>query len=131
MRPDVLYLILCDDARIDPNNLLRINIYGLMTRIRSTAIPPFPVMQPLLSALLVLSGCQGTGLLTLRIVRSEDGSVVFRNRPRPVRFAGDPSESIGITFRVRNCSFPAAGVYWVEIEYDGTILIRQRLLLTD
>ena len=127
MAPEVLYLILCDDVKPDPQNYVRFIIHGLMTRIRSTATPPFPMTQPWMCALRVLTGCQGSGYLSLQIIRGDDGAAIFRNSPRPVRFVGNPSETLGIAFRVRNCVFPTSGLYWVEIVYDGAILARQRL----
>jgi hypothetical protein len=102
MAPEIRYLILCDEVRADPKNFLRIDLLGLLTHLRSTATPPFPGVRPLFCVLVVLSGCQGVGEVSLRIVQAETGRVVFRNQPRRVRFAGDLLEAVGITFRIRN-----------------------------
>ncbi len=127
---DVRYLILCDDVHTDPANNLRVDVWGLMTHIRSTATPPFPVVRPLLCVLVILTDCSGEGELSLRIVQASTARVVFRNRPRRVRFTGGSQEAVGITFRVRNCSFPDAGVYWVEFLESGEVKARQALTLT-
>ncbi len=129
MLPEIRHLILCDDIAIDPNNYHRLNILGLMTSIRSAAVPPFPVVRPHFVALVVWSGGQGTAELTLRIVDDESGKRVFRTRPRQVRFVGDKAAVGGVVFRIRNCSFPAAGLYWVEVQLGGQIIGRQRLFL--
>jgi hypothetical protein len=84
MKPETLYLILCDEVRTDPNNYHRINIFGLNTTVRSTASPPFPVVHSLLCALLVLTGGQGSGELVLRIFHGQTGRVIFRNPPHPL-----------------------------------------------
>jgi hypothetical protein len=130
MGPEVRYLILCDDVRADPTNLLRVDVLRLITHIRSTASPAFPVVRPLFCVLLILTGCRGAGELSLRIVQSDTGRVLFRNLPRRIQFSGAPEEAVGITFRLRNCSFPAAGLYWVECIFSGTFLARQALSLT-
>ena len=128
MEPDVLYLILCDEVQTDPISYHRCNIFGLITSIRSTA-PLFPVLHPRLLALLVWTGGQGTGELTLRIVEDRSASTVFRTRPRQVRFVGNAAAVGGVVFRIQNCSFPSAGLYWVEVLFAGSVIARQRLFL--
>ena len=108
MGPEVRYFILCDGVDTDPENFLRVNVQGLITHIRSTARPPFPVVRPLFCVLIILTGCQGVGELSLRIVQVGTGRVIFRNQPRRIRFAGAPEDVAGFVFRIRNCSFPAA-----------------------
>ena len=130
MGPEVQYLILCDDVQADPNQLLRVNVLGLMSRMRSTAAPPFPFQRPTFCVLVILTGCQGTGELSVRIIHRETGQVIFGNVPRPVRFAGSPEDTVGFVFRVRDCSFPTAGLYWVELLFSGAVIARQRLSLT-
>ncbi len=129
MEPEVRHFLLCDDVRTDPNNYHRLDVIGLITSIRSHAEPPFPLVRPLLCALVLLTGGTGTGDLLLRVFHDPSKRVVFRSRPRQVRFAGDPEAVLGIVFRVRDCSFPAAGLYWVEAVFAGSVIARQKLFL--
>jgi hypothetical protein len=129
MQPDVIHLILCDEIQIDTNNFHRCNVIGLMTSIRSTAGPAFPVVRPQFVALVVWTGGQGTGELLLRIIEDSTGNAVFRTRPRQVRFVGDAATVGGVVFRMQNCAFPAAGLYWVEVLFAGSVIARQRLFL--
>jgi hypothetical protein len=129
MQPHVLYLILCDNAQSDPNNYHRINVFGLLTSIQSRAVPPFPVVRPLFCALVVMTGGQGTGELLVRVSRDQTGDIIFNTRPRQVRFVGDPQAVVGMLFHLQNCCFPAAGLYWVEVVYQGSVLARQQLSL--
>ena len=129
MEPDVLYLILCTEVQTDPNNFHRYNVLGLITSIRSLTVPPFPVVQPQLLALVVWTGGQGQGELTLRIIEDHTGLTIFRTRPRQVRFVGDATAVGGVVFRILNCSFQAAGLYWVEVMFAGSVIARQRLFL--
>jgi hypothetical protein len=114
----------------DPANYLRLDVLGLIRRIRSTATPPFPLIRPQFRVLVVLTECRGAGELWLRVVQADTGHVVFRNQPRNIRFSGAPEDAVGITFRIQNCSFPAAGLYWVECIFSGTVIARQRLSVT-
>ncbi len=127
MEPEVLYFLLCDDVRTDPANYLRLDILGLIMRIRSTQAPPFPFVHPQFCVLVVWTEGRGTGELRLRVVQADTGRVIFRNRPRTVRFSGAPTDVNGMRFRIQNCSFPSAGLYWVECLFSGTVIARQRL----
>src|SRR5947209_659227 len=129
MEPDVHYLIVCDDVRTDPNHLLRVDVLGLMAHLRSTAKPAFPLVRPAFCVLAVLTNCQGRGDFVLRILQEATGKIIFRSPSRTVRFSGTLRDAVGIKFRIRNCSFPAAGLYWVECVYSATVIGRQRLWL--
>jgi hypothetical protein len=129
MGPDILHLILCDGVQTDPNSYHRFNVLGLTTAIRSSATPPFPVVRPLFVALVVWTGGRGVGDLTLQIVEDCSGSAVFRTTPRQVRFVGDPAAIGGVVFHIRNCSFRAAGLYWAQVVFAGSVIARQRLFL--
>ena len=131
MSPDVLYLILCDEIQTDPSNYHRCNVLGLITSIRSAVAPPFPIEHPRMLALIVWTGGKGTGELALRVIPDRLGKTVFRSRPRQVRFVGDAAAVGGVVFRIQNCPFPAAGLYWVEVLFAGSVIARQRLILRD
>src|SRR5713101_4430262 len=103
MALEVLHLILCERVETDPGNYHRLNILGLITSIRSSAAPPFPVVHPKMRALIVWSGGQGTGELELRIVDEISANTVFRTRARRVRFVGDSAAVGGVVFIIQNC----------------------------
>jgi hypothetical protein len=127
---DVRYLILYDDVQPDPNNLLRLDVHGLMTHIRSRRVPPFPVMRPRFCVFLLLADCHGSAELTLRIVQAQTFRIIFRNQPRKVQFVSGNNEAVGIKFYVKNCVFPAEGLYWVELLESGFVVARQAISLT-
>ena len=35
----------------------------------------------------------------------------------------------GVVFDIRNCVFPAAGLYWVEVLFSGQVIARKRLII--
>jgi hypothetical protein len=129
MEPEVRYFILCEDVRTDPDNYHRINVFGLTTSISSAADPPFPVVRGLLCALLLFADGHGNGELVLRIVHDSSRRVIFRSSPRRVRFVGDAEAVRGAVFRIRNCSFPTGGLYWVEAVFENSVITRQKLHL--
>jgi hypothetical protein len=129
MALEVLHLILCERVEADPSHYHRLNIFGLITSIRSSAVPPFPVIHAKMRALIVWSGGQGTGELELRIVDEISANTVFRTRARRVRFVGDSAAVGGVAFIIQNCAFPHEGLYWVEVVFSGQVIARQRLLV--
>jgi hypothetical protein len=129
MEPEIRHLIVCDNARVDSSNYHRINVFGLTTTVRSTAVPAFPVVRPCICVLLIVTGGQESGVLRVRIVHQVSKRLVFQSLPRSVRFVGDPEAVLGMLFRIRDCSFPMAGLYWVEVVFGATVIGRQKLWL--
>jgi hypothetical protein len=129
MALEALHLIPCDDVVPDPGNYHRLTVVGLLTVIRARAAAPFPVVQPVFSVLLVVTGGQGAGELELRITQDLSGNPIFRTRRRQVRFVGDPAAKLPVKFEIRNCGFPAAGLNWGEVMWRGSMLVRKKLFL--
>jgi hypothetical protein len=127
MEPEVRNFIFCDEVHTDPSNNHRINVFGLISSIRSTAEPPFPVVRPLLCAVVLFTAPQGIGEFVLRIVHDRTRRVIFRSPPRQVRFVGGARAVRGCVFRIRNCSFQVPGVYWGEVLFNGSIIARQKI----
>jgi hypothetical protein len=126
----VRYLILCDEVEADPNNLLRLNVFGLMTHIRSTRSPPFPIVRPRFCVLALLTDCVGPAEMSLQILHDAKGRIIFQNKPRRIQFVNAPRDAIGVKFNILNCVFPAEGIYWVELLIAGNVVARQALTLT-
>jgi hypothetical protein len=65
------------------------------------------------------------GRIQLSIMRADSGRRLFF-RTMPVDFR-DPLRTTIVVVRVYNGSFPAPGIYFVELWYDGEWLLDQRL----
>ncbi len=127
MEPELLYLVACDEVEIDPTNFHRVNLRGVMARSWSTARPPFPVTRPEFCIFAMFTGGQGPVDIAVRIVNDVSGRSIFRTHPRRIRFAGRVDDVTGVTFRIRSCKFPAAGLYWIECVAAQQVIGRQRL----
>jgi hypothetical protein len=127
LRPIVRYLILCEDVRLDPVGSGNVTLVRLINAIRS--LKGFPVRQPQFCVYVNLSDCRGIGNIRIEIIQADTGEVVFRTRTRKVSFGNDPLEVIGVAFRIRNCEFPAAGLYWVQFWYNGHLTGQQPIIL--
>jgi hypothetical protein len=126
MDPRVRHFILCQEVRVDPANNLRVDVLGLLSNIRLPRNQDFPLIRPVLCALLVTTGFNDSGELYVRIVREIPQYRILSRTPlRKVQFRSEPNQSVGLTFHVKDCSFPEAGVYWVECLFAGEVIARQ------
>ena len=122
INPIVRYMLLCDDWQLDPDNNRRVTIIGLVSNIRSLEDPPYPLFYRELCVFLALTEGRGQGEGKIVCVFEETGAKLFETRPRPITFGPDQHEVLGVPFRIRNCSFPRAGVYSVQFWYEGELV---------
>jgi hypothetical protein len=130
VHPVVRYLIACEDVRADPDDPQKVTLLNLITNIRAPQREaPYPFRRSELCVYVVLTECQGIGEVQIRLVEAEGDRDIFRNRPRTVKFVGDPLDSIGMRFRILNCRFPRPGLYRLQFCYNGTVIAQQPILL--
>jgi hypothetical protein len=116
------YLVLCDAVIVDPQNPLRVNLLGVVSAYRSVAIPPFPVRRPEFAVYTQFSDCHGPVSGHLRVVRGDNFERVAMTPDRVFPLPHNPLEVVGISYLVRNCTFPVAGLYWVQLWCEGKLL---------
>ena len=129
VHPTVRYLIVCEDVHVDPEHPRRVTLTGLISAIRSLEQPAYPLWYREICVFLQLTECRGTAEGRIEIQHSDSGDVVYRTMTRSIPFGSDPLEVVGATFRIRDCLFREAGLYWVQFWYNGTTLAQQPLLL--
>jgi hypothetical protein len=116
--PIVRYMILCEDWSVDPSNARRVNIQGLLTNIDSIDEPPFPLLFPEICVFLALTEGRGAGTAQIICNFEDTGQRIFGTPTRSVSFGDDPLEVVGVPFRIRDCTFPQAGLYSVQFWYN-------------
>lgn len=129
VHPTVRYLIVCEDVQTDPDNPRWVTLVGLISAIRSLNQPPFPVLYPEICVFLQMTECRGPADGRIEIRHADSDHVVFRTRTRTIPFTSDPLEVVGATFRIRNCLFQEAGLYWVQFWYNEEMIAQQSMLL--
>ena len=65
-----------------------------------------------------------------RIRQESTDEVVFQTKPKSISFA-DPTLVVPVVFRLRNCVFPASGLYYVEILNENKLIGERRLLVVE
>jgi hypothetical protein len=119
VHPIVRYMILCQNWTTDPENPRSINVFGLLSTIRSVETPPYPLVIPGMCVVLVLTEGRGAGTGQVRCVFEEFDETVFVTPVHPVQFGPDPLDVVGVAFRVGRCRFPRPGLYSIQFWYNG------------
>ncbi len=121
--PRVQAMVLCDaiEESAQENGIFHLD--GVRSQIM---VPSFPCIRPRLCVYLQMSGHIGQVSCHVEINRAETDEVLYRTTPRLLSFEG-PMAIMPVVFRLRNCGFPAPGIYYVQIFHDHK-LIGERLL---
>lgn len=127
--PVVRYLILCEDILTDPRNRRRVSLVNLISAIRSTEQPPFPLNFPELCVFVQLTECRRRGWVRIEICRADTGALIRRTQDRPIPAGADPLEVLGVRFRIEACVFPEPALYWVQFWYNDRMIAQQPILL--
>jgi len=128
--PLVRSLIVCQDIIVDPGNIKRVSLVTLINSIRSIDEPPYPLRYPELCVFVQLTACRARGEVRLEIRRADTEEVIFVTQTRSVPFPNDPVAIQGLRFRIRNCTFPAPGFYWIQFWYDNGLVMQQPVVLS-
>jgi hypothetical protein len=129
IKPVVRYMLLCDDWRLDPANHRRVTIIGLISNIKALDAPPFPLFYQEMCVFLALTDGHGAGEGKIVCVHETNGQKVFETLSRPIAFGPDPLEILGVPFRIRDISFPQAGLFSVQFWYEGELVEERPLRL--
>lgn len=129
VQPVVRHLIPCEEVLVDEANPRRVSIVGLISAIRSVEGRPFPLRYRELCVFVQLTSCRGPAECRVEIRHADSDAVVFRSQPRVIQLPTDPLEVTGIAFRIRDCLYQQAGLYWVQFWYMEEMLFQQPLLL--
>jgi hypothetical protein len=123
--PRVQAMVLCDDV---DRSVDERGVYHL-TGVRTTmAARSFPAIRPLLCVFLQLSGHQGAADCHVQIFNGASKELIFLSNPKAVIFR-DPTATVPVRFRLRNCIFRTPGVYYVEMLADNKVIGERRLHL--
>jgi hypothetical protein len=129
IEPVVRLMLLCDDVQSDPMAPNKINVFGLVSAIRSSEDPAFPLRHPELCVYLQLVGGRGTGDGWIVGLHADTNQIVFRSPAHSLSFEPDPLAVQGAVFRLLECPFPEPGLYSIEFWYNDKVIARQPLLV--
>jgi len=127
--PVVRDLIVCEEIIADPKDRKRVTLVSILDRIQSSNQPPFPFRPAKLSAYARVTECRGSGTVRLEIQEADTDAVIYATPNQAVAFPDNPLAVHWMRFRIRDCDFPAPGLYWVRLLYDDHLLAQKPLVL--
>ena len=127
--PVVRHFVLCEEVVVAPEYPDKVSLLNLIYAIRSRETPAYPLLNEEFAAFVMLTNARGNGVIGLRMIQADSQEEVYRVPQRAVNFGDDPLQVFGLPVRFRNCLFPDAGVYWVQLLFDGEVIAQQDLLM--
>jgi hypothetical protein len=121
--PRVQAMVICDAVAESDQEYGVFRLDGVRSEMEAHT---FPYTRPRLCVFLEMSGHPGEASCRIEINRSETDEVMYRTTPRAISFDG-PITVVPVVFRLRNCSFPRAGVYYVQIFHEKKLIGERRL----
>jgi hypothetical protein len=121
--PIVKAFVLCSGFADTPGGVDQKDLHGAgLSYLRVRA--PFPSRKGF-SVYIELSDCKTTGIIQLALMRADSGRRLFFWRTQIEEV--DRLRNSVIALQVSDVVFPSAGVYFVELWYDGMWQIDQRI----
>lgn len=125
--PVVKSVYLCDDVVQDAENR-KINLLGIFNSLRPRQGPGYPYHLREFCVFAQMVGGIGEAPARVEIVSAQRDEVVYAFPTQHVHFA-DRHTVVSVCFRIRNCPFPAAGVYFVELFCNNSFVDDRALRL--
>ena len=126
LAPRVHLMALCDEIE-ERDEAETYNLLGVRVHL---AVDTFPYLCMHLSAFLQVSGQEGVpAAVAIQIVQTggDDDAIVFSSPPKELTLRG-PLSLLALAFDLEDCSFPEAGLYYVQA-FAGDKLIYERPLI--
>ena len=125
--PRVQAMVICDHIEESDEE---IGVYHLAGVRSSLHVPVFPALCTRLGVFVQMSGHRGEAPCSVRIRQELTDDAIYQTRPKAISFL-DPTLVVPVVFRLRNCIFPAAGLYFIEILHEKKLIGERRFLLRE
>ncbi len=118
-------LVVCDEVAPSPGEEGVFDLRGVRVELRAAS---FPHTHPQLCVYLQVSGHERTVSARVVAVREATDEEVVYVPMGDIHLRG-PLTLIPLWIRVRDCAFPAPGVYWFQVVVNDKLLLERRFHL--
>lgn len=127
--PFVRHMLICEHAEPSRHNPRRADIFGLFANVvLRDGLARFPCSIGF-SVYVMLTDCRQDGVGRIVVSDAESGEACYSGIPHRVLLNANPLEVHGVIFRIPECHLPRPGLYWIELEFNGTVLCQEPILL--
>jgi hypothetical protein len=119
--PIVRQMILCEYAT-NEGEPPKHTLHGVTQTVSLPHDSVFPVPVPELFVFILMSEGRGAGEVRIGIVSEESRKLELTTQAFPIVFRGNPLTRRALVFELTGGEFPAPGLYWVGLWYNGKIL---------
>jgi hypothetical protein len=121
--PRVHALVVCDEIEFTDEEEVY-SLFGVRPYIQAEA---FPYTHPQLCVYIQATGHEGVAVARVAVIATGSEDELFSSSEQAIQFDG-PLRVLVINWRLVDCTFPAPGVYYVQV-YFGPRLANERLLI--
>jgi len=125
--PRVHLLAICDEIQEHEDGVLSYDLFGVRTHIQAST---FPYQHPQLCVYVQATGYEGLARCHVAIEQASTDKEVFTSADMEFAFTG-PLEFLHGYFRVDDCDFPEAGVYYIQVFFDNKLCGERALILLE
>ena|SRR5260370_19527958 len=122
--PNAKAIVLCDDVIRDVGSEA-VALNGVRSTIHADA---FPFRHRQLCVYLELTGHRGRASTSVIAVQASTEQDEFSSPSHTLTLPG-PLTVLPVIFRLRNCPFPEAGLYWIQFFCNEMLVVEHRLNL--
>lgn len=123
--PRVPAMMICDHIEESDDE---IGVYHLVGVRSSLHVPVFPALCPRLGVFVQMSGHRGEAPCSVRIRQEATDDAIYQTKSKLISFL-DPTLVVPVVYRLRNCIFPAPGLYFIEILHEKKLIGERRFQL--
>ena len=116
--PVVKSMVLCEDALPGPAGTGNVHLMNVFSNIRPRSEPAFPYHLAQLCVFLQLTDVEGQAPGHILGYHPDSGRIVLSSTRHPIQFR-DRLQVKWVVFRLKDCSFPEGGVYWMSFISTG------------
>jgi hypothetical protein len=123
--PVVRHMLLCREVRRDPKPPNLIDVLGLLVSIRAGPTASYPLPLPELSVFVQMTGRHGEGTVHVTLREADTETLIYSGPGQKLPACADPLTVRMATLRIRDCSLPRPGLYWVQLCYNNEVIAEE------
>jgi hypothetical protein len=127
--PETKPMLLCNDVLVDPSTG-NIHLMGAFNEIRPRGQTGFPHRHAVFCVFIQLTDAEGEIPGFVQVVEEASLELVYQTPSYRISFP-DRLSLVRVCFRIRDCTFPGPGIYWIQLFCKGQFVTDRVLRLLE